>query len=134
MSLKNRRSKRMVKFASKCVKDKFNSKIFPLNTNPHNREVYMVNFARTSRYFNSTIPQCQRILNKMAEENNQQWFIFMISIIHFYIDISMLWNMVYMDHIFYYLLWMVVLLGSYHLKTNKTIKKIVLIFTYLYCV
>ena len=62
-SLQDRRSERMLKFSLKCTRDKYNSKIFPLNTNSHIREIFKVNFARTNKYLKSAVPQCQRILN-----------------------------------------------------------------------
>ena len=68
-SLYNRRSERMTKFAIRCVQDKFNKHIFPLNENPKNKEVYKVNFARTNKYYKSAVPQCQRILNDHVRRN-----------------------------------------------------------------
>ena len=65
-SLEERRSARMLNFALKCTQDKFNNAIFPLNINPNNRESFQVNFARTSKYFNSAVPQCQRMLNEFV--------------------------------------------------------------------
>ena len=67
--LQERRSKRMLTFALKCTEDKFNKTIFPLNTNKNNREVFQVNFARTSQYYKSAVPQCQRLLNEYASNN-----------------------------------------------------------------
>ena len=43
--------------------------IFPVNTNPYNREMFQVNFARTNRYLKSTVPQGQRLLNEYARDN-----------------------------------------------------------------
>ena len=71
-SLSERRQARMEKFAVKCVKDKFNKHIFPANNNPHNKDSFHVNFARTNRYLNSTVPQCQRLLNMIAKDDNKQ--------------------------------------------------------------
>ena len=62
-SLSERRQEHMTKFAVKCVNDKFNSKMFPKSDRPRGKDVYNVNFARTSQYLKSTIPQCQRLLN-----------------------------------------------------------------------
>lgn len=62
-SLYNRREQRLTNFALQCTKDKFNSKMFPKNQNSKLKETYVVNFARTSTYLNSTIPQAQRRLN-----------------------------------------------------------------------
>ena len=66
-TLFQRRSDRMLKFSTKCTQDKFNKKMFPLNTNSKNKEHYIVNFARTNKYLKSTIPQCQRLLNSAAK-------------------------------------------------------------------
>ena len=66
-SLKERRKARMLNFALKCTQDKFNNTMFPLNNNPNNRETFQVNFARTSKYFNSAVPQCQRMLNEFVD-------------------------------------------------------------------
>ena len=64
-----RRGKRFLNFAVKCVNDKFSTHIFPVNTNPYHRKMFQVNFARTNRYFKSTMPQCQRLLNEYARDN-----------------------------------------------------------------
>ena len=63
-TLFNRRQAHMTRFAVKCTKDKFNSKMFPLNDNERGSDKFKVNFARTSQYLKSTIPQSQRLLNK----------------------------------------------------------------------
>ena len=70
-SLHDRRQSRMMSFAVKCVNDKFNKSIFPLNTNKHNKDIFQVNFARTNKYFNSAVPQCQRILNQLAKDEQK---------------------------------------------------------------
>ena len=62
-SLFERREKRMQTFALRCTEDKFNKSLFPINEKPIGGEKYRVNFARTSKYFQSAIPQCQRTLN-----------------------------------------------------------------------
>ena len=62
-TLHDRRQKHMLKFAKKCSEDLYNKHMFPLNSNTRGKEKYNVNFARTSQYFNSAIPQCQRMLN-----------------------------------------------------------------------
>ena len=62
-TLHDRRQKHMLKFAKKCSEDSYNKYMFPSNSNPRGKEKYNVNFARTSQYFNSAIPQCQRMLN-----------------------------------------------------------------------
>ena len=61
--LSTRRDKRMLKFALKCTKDTVNMKFFPLNEAHLKKERFKVNFARTTAYMNSAIPQCQRMLN-----------------------------------------------------------------------
>ena len=68
-TLYDRRSERLKSFALRCIQDKFNKAIFPLNSNVRNSEIFEVNFARTSRYYNSAVPQCQRILNSYAKNN-----------------------------------------------------------------
>ena len=68
-TLCERRGERLERFSLKCVQDKFNKSLFPLNTNVKNREYFKVNFARTTKYFNSTVPQCQRLLNDYAKNH-----------------------------------------------------------------
>ena len=69
-----RRTKRCLDFALECTKHLKNQRMFPKNvTHGHqvrSSERYKVNFARTSRYMQSTIPYCQRLLNKHI---NEQW-------------------------------------------------------------
>ena len=60
--LSSRRDKRQLSFAKKCLKNDFNKKLFPENS-PSKKEKFKVNFARTESYFNSAVPQCQRLLN-----------------------------------------------------------------------
>ena len=72
-TLLTRRTKRCLDFAKKCTKHWKNSRLFPLNTNQQaiqvrNHEKYKVNFARTSTYQQSTIPYCQRLLNKQENK------------------------------------------------------------------
>ena len=67
--LHDRRSSRMLTFALKCTSDKFNKSIFPLNTNPNNKEAFQVNFARTNKYLKSAVPQCQRLLINFIRTN-----------------------------------------------------------------
>ena len=56
-----------LKFALKCSKHEKLSPVFPSNNTDasqlRNPERFHVNFAATSRYRNSTIPYCQRLLN-----------------------------------------------------------------------
>ena len=70
MTLHDRREKRCLDFALKCVRHPINRKMFPLNRNILNenievrkREIFEVNFARTSSYLKSAVPFCQRKLN-----------------------------------------------------------------------
>ena len=66
-----RREKKCMDFALKCVRHPKNSRIFPLNPNlfEHNmevreRELFKVNFSRTEAYKKSAVPYCQRLLNQ----------------------------------------------------------------------
>ena len=68
-TLSERRDERLERFALKCIQDKFNKSLFPLNTNVKNREYFQVNFARTTKYCNRTVPQCQRLLNDYAKNH-----------------------------------------------------------------
>ena len=68
-TLSERRKKRCLDFALKCVKHPRNRRLFPCNPNQNNHDVrsyepYKVNFASTSTYKYSTIPFCQRLLNE----------------------------------------------------------------------
>ena len=73
-----RRQKRCVDFTKKCLKHPINKRMFPLNPNLLNqqkiraREKYVVNFARTNIYKNSTIPFCQRLLNNEEEQEEEE--------------------------------------------------------------
>ena len=74
-SLATRREARCLDFALKCLKHKKNSRLFPLNQDFPAYKVrglkkFEVNFARTSAYMKSTIPYCQRLLNKHYSKNN----------------------------------------------------------------
>ena len=62
-TLYNRRQKHMLKFALKCTNDTHNKNIFPKNDHMRGKDIFHVNFARTSQYMNSAVPQCQRLLN-----------------------------------------------------------------------
>ena len=67
-SLSSRRQKRCLDFSLKCIKHPKNSRIFPLNTKMHgqnvkSKELFEVNWARTSTYRMSAVPFCQRLLN-----------------------------------------------------------------------
>ena len=64
-----RREKRCLDFSLKCIKHQKNSRLFPRNSRIfgqglHAKEKFEVNWARTDSYKNSTIPYCQRLLNK----------------------------------------------------------------------
>ena len=60
--LSTRREQRQLKFALKCLQYPFTQNLFPENESK--REKFVVNFARTEQYKNSTVSQCQRDLNK----------------------------------------------------------------------
>ena len=62
-TLYERRESRLLNFSLKCISDKNNANFSPKNAKPIGGEVFKVNFARTSKYFKSTIPQAQRRLN-----------------------------------------------------------------------
>ena len=67
-TLSARRQKRCLDFALKCGKHPRNKRLFPLNqvTSEYyirDKELFHVNFARTSTYKKSAIPFCQRMLN-----------------------------------------------------------------------
>ena len=70
-TLFERRQNHMLKFAIRCTNDSHNRKIFPKNNNLRGNEVYHVNFARTSQYQLSAVPQCQRMLNKHIHNKRQ---------------------------------------------------------------
>ena len=65
--LTQRREKRCLNFALKCLKHEKLSRLFPPNNTDksqvRNPERFHVNFAATSAYRKSTIPYCQRLLN-----------------------------------------------------------------------
>ena len=69
-SLYERREQRLINFALKCTEDPCISHIFPRNKNTSSREKYQVNFARTSTYYKSTVPQAQRRLNQLCNNIN----------------------------------------------------------------
>ena len=67
-TLFERRTKRCLDFAKKCIKHPKNKRLFPLNARLHgqnqkSKETFIVNWARTDHYQMSTIPYCQRLLN-----------------------------------------------------------------------
>ena len=70
-TLYERRTQRCLDFAKKSTKHVKNNRMFPKNVQQdhdvRNSEKYKVNFARTSSYFKSTIPYCQRLLNSQEQ-------------------------------------------------------------------
>ena len=76
-SLDERRLKRCRSFSLKCVEHPRNRKLFPLlesteSCELRSKEFFNVNFARTTTYKKSTIPFCQRLLNKHVLELKQK--------------------------------------------------------------
>ena len=68
-TLRSRRLKRCLDFSKKCINHPRNMRLFPLQENSstckvRKKEVFKVNFARTSTYKYTTIPFCQRLLNE----------------------------------------------------------------------
>ena len=67
--LSDRREKRCLDFARKCLKHPRNKRLFPLKKSEEKEhflrknEIFEVNFASTSKYYQSAIPYCQRLLN-----------------------------------------------------------------------
>ena len=68
VTLSERREKRCLDFAVKCLKHPRNKRIFPHNPSHNNRvresEPFQVNFGRTDTYRDSAVPFCQRLLNQ----------------------------------------------------------------------
>ena len=85
----------MIKFAKKCTSDSYNTHMFPLNINNRKKETFQVNFARTTQYFKSTIPQCQRLLNITNNNTRLQLYIN----ISFYLKITVIFilNLVFVQ-------------------------------------
>ena len=78
-TLHDRREKRCLDFATKCLKHPVHSRLFPLNNNQEShsadiryREQFKVNFARTESYRKSAIPYCQRMLNSHYQTKNKK--------------------------------------------------------------
>ena len=68
-TLRSRRLKRFLDFSKKRIQHPRNMRLFPIQENipiynVRQKEVFKVNLARTTMYKNSTIPFCQRLLNK----------------------------------------------------------------------
>ena len=64
--LSDRREEKCLDFALKCTENLKMKKFFVQNLNEKNirqKEVYKVNFGKTNKLKNSTIPYCQRLLN-----------------------------------------------------------------------
>ena len=57
----------LLDFSLKCLKQSRTKRLFPVNPNYNGNirssEQFEVNFAKTSRYQNSAIPFCQKLLN-----------------------------------------------------------------------
>ena len=68
--LSNRRAEKQLSFSLKCLKNEFCKKMFPENV-PVKKEKFVINFARTSKYFDSAIPQCQRTLNNFFSKTHK---------------------------------------------------------------
>ena len=68
VTLSERRERRCLDFAVKCLKHPRNKRIFPHNPSHNNRvresEPLQVNFGRTDTYRDSAVPFCQRLLNQ----------------------------------------------------------------------
>ena len=66
--LSQRRLSHCLSFAKRCLKNKQTSTMFPINPDLplplRHPEKFQVNFAHTENYKNSTVPFCQRLLNK----------------------------------------------------------------------
>ena len=75
-TLSERRNKHMLKFSIKCTQDTHNHKMFPKNENVRGKDTFHVNFARTSQYLHSAVPQCQRLLNNTTNNKKQWQFLF----------------------------------------------------------
>ena len=61
-----------LKFAKNCLKNDKVKSFFPINELKRitrNPEKFKVNFAKTKRYGNSTIPTLQRLLNSDEQQN-----------------------------------------------------------------
>ena len=84
-----RRETRCLSFARRCLKTDEIAKHFPLtpdlpNIELRDREKFQVNKAKEEKYFKSTIPYCQRILNqasqgtkKPASTSEENWKLWM---------------------------------------------------------
>ena len=70
-SLLERRDRRLSSYVRKCIKHEKHSKLFPLQTQSEyslrEQDKYVVNFAHTQSYQNSTIIACQKRLNELSK-------------------------------------------------------------------
>ena len=71
-----RRESRCLSFARRCLKTDEMAKHFPLtpdlpNIELRDREKFLVNKAKGEKYFKSTIPYCQRLLNQASQETKK---------------------------------------------------------------
>ena len=75
-SLFERRQDRCLAFAKRCLSNPQTRDMFPLNQQNHQDlrqpEKYMVNFANTENYRRSTVPFCQRLLNRAHKEEEER--------------------------------------------------------------
>ena len=62
--LETRRESRQLSFALRCLKNEFNTDMFPKNDSKLKKETFKVNFAKTEAYRKSSVIQCQHALNK----------------------------------------------------------------------
>ena len=75
-TLNERRQTLCLNFAKKGLKIKAMQKLFPKYTNKHNMKTrngmkYVVNFAKSKKYFNSSIPYFQKLLNKEERDKGK---------------------------------------------------------------
>ena len=74
--LSARRESRCLSFAKRCLKNPLTADMFPLNPEHGNAvrksEKYIVNFAHTENYRQSTVPYCQRLLNQHDIEEEER--------------------------------------------------------------
>ena len=75
-SLSERRQDRCLAFAKRCLSNPQTRDMFPLNQENHQDlrqpEKYTVNFASTENYRRSTVPFCQRLLNRAHKEEEER--------------------------------------------------------------
>ena len=71
--LSERRAEKQLTFSLKCLKNEFCKKMFP-EDNPEKKKKFVVNFARTEKYFKSAIPPCHRALNDFFKKRKKMQF------------------------------------------------------------